>query len=181
LNGRLRSSAFLFFHCAMQWTSAPNIGEAPLPQHARHCRKTWLSAAGRGAGEGPGDRELAVSALLRRRFGGGIAGWFDSAAEWQAFVTVAAASQSRVFAIGRCRAGCALSWFALAPRLGCALVWARSAWVAQPRLDHPVIAPTANPSRRQDKVRLLARSDDPKLPPNIRIAVERTSFRRESL
>src|SRR5437588_9557946 len=37
--------AFLFSYCAMQWTSAPNIGEAPLPQRARGYWKARFSAA----------------------------------------------------------------------------------------------------------------------------------------
>ena len=45
--------------------------------------------------------------------------------------------------------GRALGWFALAAALGCALVWARSDWVAQPRLD-------AAGDRRRSQARLRA-------------------------
>ena len=46
---RLRSSALSSsLHAAMQWTSAPNIGEAPLPQRARGYWKARFSALPRG-------------------------------------------------------------------------------------------------------------------------------------
>ena len=47
------------------------------------------------------------------------------------------------FVLGSGRAGRALGWFALAATAGCALVWARSDWVAQPRLERPVVTDVA--------------------------------------
>jgi competence protein ComEC len=61
------------------------------------------------------------------------------------------------FIFGRGRTGRALGWFAFAATLGCALVWARSVWVAAPRLDRAVVTDVAarvesvdylHPSRR---------------------------------
>ena len=67
----------------MQWTSAPNIGEAPLPQRARGYWRTRFSAV----------EEVLEKLLEAERaqlppwfvvgFGTGIAAWFalDTAAE----------------------------------------------------------------------------------------------------
>ena len=75
-------------------------------------------------------------------FGFGIAAWFalGEPGQWRAFLCIAAALALVGFMLGSGRAGRALGWFALAATLGCALVWARSAWVAQPRLDRPAVA-----------------------------------------
>ena len=81
----------------MQWTSAPNIGEAPLPQRARSYWKTRISAA----------REEIEKLLEAERaqlppwfvvgFGSGIAGWFalDTQRQWSAFLCLAAALATR--------------------------------------------------------------------------------------
>ena len=131
---RLRSSALSSsLHAAMQWTSAPNIGEAPLPQRARGYWKTRFSAAREEleqlleaeraqlppwfvVGFGSGHRRLVRA---RRSRGSGR----RSCASAAALALVG-------FALGSGRAGRALGWFALAATLGCALVWARSDWVA---------------------------------------------------
>jgi competence protein ComEC len=47
------------------------------------------------------------------------------------------------FVLGSGRAGRALGWFALAAALGCALIWARSSLVEQPRLSRPQVADVA--------------------------------------
>src|SRR5437588_747477 len=176
--------AFLFSYCAMQWTSAPNIGEAPLPQRARSYWKARFSAA----------REELEKLLEAERaqlppwfvvgFGSGIAAWFafGSPLAWKAFLSFAAGSTLVGFTLAPGRAGRALGWFALAATLGCGLVWARAEWVAQPRLERPVVADVAATVQSvqhlaaRDTVRLLLRPSDPLLPPNVRISIDEDKF-----
>ncbi|MFL6720971.1 MAG: ComEC/Rec2 family competence protein [Sphingomonas sp.] len=117
-------------------------------------------------------------------FGGGIAAWFalGSPAEWKAFLCLSCALCLAGLALGRGRAGRALAWFALAAMLGFALVWARSDWVARPRLERPVIADvkarvlTVEHLAARDRVRLLVKPSDPALPPNVRITIDEDKF-----
>jgi competence protein ComEC len=168
----------------MQWTSAPNIGEAPLPQRARGYWKTRFSAALEGLEKLLEAERAQLPPWFVVGFGSGIAAWFalDSVTEWQAFLCVAAALTVAGFTQGRDRAGRALGWFALAATLGCALVWARSAWVAQPRLDRPLVAQVAGKVEAvdhlaaRDKVRLLVRPSDGNLPPKVRILIDEDEF-----
>ena len=168
----------------MQRTSAPNIGEAPLPQRARGYWKTRISAF----------HEVLEKLLEIERaqlppwfvvgFGTGIAAWFalDSRPEWQAFLCLAAALCLIGFAFREGRAGRALSWFAVAAVLGCALVWVRSALVAQPRLERPAVVSLAGTVQTvehlaaRDTVRLLLRPDDSALPPQVRVSIDEDKF-----
>ena len=121
--------------------SAPNIGLAPLPQRAR---RFWETRFG-------GWRESVEAFLERERgqlppwfavgFGSGIAAWFmlDRPRHWSAFLCVAAALALIGFALKGGRAERAAGWFGIALMLGCALVWARSALVAAPRLERPLV------------------------------------------
>ena len=164
----------------MQRTSAPNIGEAPLPQRARKLWKTRISAQLEGL-ERLLERERAqLPPWFVVGFGSGIAAWFaiDTPGGWQAFLCLAAALTLLGFVLGWGRAGRALGWFAFAAMLGCALIWARSAWVAEPRLDRPLVADFAGtvesvePLAARDKVRLLIRPADASLPPEVRVSVD---------
>ena len=168
----------------MQRTSAPNIGEAPLPQRARSYWKRRISALHEEL-EKLLERERAqLPPWLVIGFGGGIAAWFalDSQSEWQAFLCLAVALCPIGFALREGRAGRALSWFALAAVLGCALVWARSIWVAQPRLDRPVVVTlggtvaTVEHLAARDTVRLLLRPTDRSLPPTVRVSIDEDKF-----
>src|SRR3954454_5814118 len=129
----------------MQWTSAPNIGEAPLPQRARGYWKTRFSAFHEGLEQLLEAERAQLPPWFVVGFGSGIAAWFalGSRGEWQAFLCMTAALCLVGFAVGEGRAGRALGWFALAATLGCSLVWARSAWVAQPRLERPLVTEVA--------------------------------------
>src|SRR5687767_7958506 len=126
----------------MQWTSAPNIGQAPLPQRARGYWKAWPTTAFEEVerfleAERAQLPPWAVVGLLA-----GIAAWFalPSRLEWQAALLVTSALAILGFAVIPGRTGRALGWFALAASAGTALVWARSAWVEQPRLDRRRVA-----------------------------------------
>src|SRR6476646_1716200 len=164
----------------MQWTSAPNIGEAPLPQRARSYWKTRISAA----------REEIERLLEAERaqlppwfvvgFGSGIAGWFvlDTQRQWAAFLCLAAALATLGFIFGGGRAGRALGWFGLAATLGCALVWARSEWVAQPRLVRPVVTDVrarvvgVDYLAARQSVRLMLAPRGGTLPPRVRVTID---------
>jgi competence protein ComEC len=168
----------------MQWTSAPNIGEAPLPQRARGYWKTRFSALHGGLEKFLEAERAQLPPWFVVGFGSGIAAWFalDTVMEWRAFLCVAAALCVAGLALAGGRAGRALACFALAATLGCVLVWARSVWVEQPRLDHPIVTEvagrveTVDHLAARDKVRLLVRSDDPTLPPHVRISVDEDEF-----
>ena len=77
----------------MQWTSAPNIGKAPLPQRARELWKARFA-------EWNGELEKLLEAERAQLppwivvgFGSGIAAWFglDGPGQWAAFLCVGAA------------------------------------------------------------------------------------------
>jgi competence protein ComEC len=164
----------------MQWTSAPNIGEAPLPQHARGYWKSRISAL----------YEQVERLLERERaqlppwfvvgFGTGIAAWFalGAWAEWSAFVCFGAALGLAGFAVVPGRAGRALGWFGAAMALGCALVWFRANAVAAPALGRPVVASFAARVESvetlvaRDTVRLTLAPSDPQLPPRVRVSLD---------
>ena len=168
----------------MQWTSAPNIGEAPLPQRARGYWKARISAASEALEQRLEAERAQLPPWFVIGFGSGIATWFalGSPVEWRAFLCVAAACALAGFVLGSGRAGSAIGWFALAAMLGCALVWARSGWVAQPRLERPVVAEfsakvdSVEHLAARDTVRLLLRPDDPSLPPHVRVSVDEDKF-----
>ena len=168
----------------MQRTSAPNIGEAPLPQRARGLWKTRISALHEGLEKFLEAERAQLPPWFVVGFGSGIAAWFalDKQVEWRAFLCLAAASCLVGLALGQGRAGRALAWFALAATIGCALVWARSAWVALPRIDRPKVVEFAGRVElvdhlaARDTVRLLLKPDDPALPPNVRVSIDEDKF-----
>ena len=168
----------------MQRTSAPNIGEAPLPQHARGYWKRRISAILEGLERFLEAEGAQLPPWFVVGFGTGIAAWFalDDRGEWQALLCVAAAVSLIGFAFGSRRSGRALGWFALAAMLGCALVWARSAWIAEPRLERPVVTDvtgrveTVERLAARETVRLLLQTSDPALPPRVRVSIDEDKF-----
>jgi competence protein ComEC len=110
----------------------------------------------------------------------GIAAWFvlGRPLDWGAFICLAAGLGLGGFALGRERSGRALGWLACAASLGCALVWARAEWVAEPRLERPVIASLearverVEPMVAKGTVRLTLAPGDPALPPRVRVSVD---------
>jgi competence protein ComEC len=156
------------------------MGEAPLPQRARSYWKARFSAAAEGLEKLLEAERAQLPPWLAIGFGTGIAAWFGlgEPGQWRAFLCISAALALIGFGFGAGRAGRALGWFALAATLGCGLVWARSAWVAQPRLARPAVVEVTGQVESVDHlaarqvVRLLLRTADPALPPRVRVSVE---------
>jgi competence protein ComEC len=98
--------------------------------------------------------------------------------QWGAFLCIAVALALGAFVLGSGRTGRALGWFALAAAVGCALVWARSAWVERPRLERPVVAEfdasveSVDPLAAKETVRVLLKPAGGSLPPLIRVSVD---------
>ena len=160
--------------------SAPNIAGAPLPQPARGYWKAHFSAAREGV-EAFLERERAqLPPWFVVGFGTGIAAWFvlDTPTQWLALLAIAGAVAIAGFTARGGRAERAAGWFALALVLGCALVWGRSAWVAAPRLERPVV--TAFDARVERVESLVAKGDvrltlapiGDALPPRVRVTVK---------
>ena len=164
----------------MQWTSAPNIGEAPLPQRARGYWKTRFSAAVEELEKLLEAERAQLPPWLVVGFGSGIAAWFalDSPLQWAAFLFLAAGSSVAGFLLGSGRAGRALGAFALAAMVGCGLVWARSSWVAQPRLDRPAVVDVSGRVEAvdhlaaKDTARLTLATSQGPLPPRVRVSID---------
>ena len=164
----------------MQWTSAPNIGEAPLPQRARGYWKTRISAAREGLEKLLETERAQLPPWFVVGFGSGIAAWFalGRPEEWAAFLFIAAGLALSGFTLVSGRAGRAVGWFAMAASIGCALVWARSEWVAAPRLERPVVTELTGRVEAVDylaakeSVRLTLRSETQGLPPKVRVSVD---------
>src|SRR5438309_9115227 len=169
--------AFLFSSAAMQWTSAPNIGEAPLPQRARGYWKTRFSAFHEGV-EGLLEREHAqLPPWFVVGFGTGIAGWFTlgTPSEWLGLIVITATLAAIGFTGRGGRSQRAIGWFSVAVALGCTLAWARADWVATPRLARPQVVTfngrieRVEPLVARGVVRLTLVPADPLLPPRIRV------------
>ena len=168
----------------MQWTSAPNIGEAPLPQRARSYWKARFSAAHEGLENLLEAERAQLPPWFVIGFGTGIAAWFALGFDWQwkLFLCLAAACAAGGFAFGGGRAGRALGWFALAATLGCSLVWARATWVEQPRLERPIVTDVSATVQSvehlaaRDTVRLLLKPQGSTLPPLVRVSVDEAKF-----
>jgi competence protein ComEC len=163
----------------MQWTSAPNIAGAPLPQRARGYWKAQFSAV-RERVEAFLEAERAqLPAWFVVGFASGIAGWFalNTRTEWLALLAIASGVGIGGVALRGGRAERSAGWFALAVAAGCALVWTRSALVAEPRLErHWVIASfeakveRVEPRVAKGDVRLTLAPSDPALPPRVRVS-----------
>ena len=91
----------------MQWTSAPNIGEAPLPQRARGYWKARFSAAREELERLLEAEHTQLPPWAVVGLGTGIAAWFalDQPGEWLAFVALASAATLIGFSLANGRAG----------------------------------------------------------------------------
>ncbi|HXH52898.1 MAG TPA: ComEC/Rec2 family competence protein [Sphingomicrobium sp.] len=165
----------------MQWTSAPNIAGAPLPQRAR---SYWKARAGaiRDTLEGFLERERGqLPSWLVVGFGTGIALWLALASprQWAALLCAAGGLAILGFCARGGRAERALGWFSLAVALGCSLIWIRSEAVAAPRLDRPRITTfearveRVEPIAAKGDLRLTLAPVDKRLPPRVRVSMPR--------
>ncbi len=163
----------------MQWTSAPNIGEAPLPQRARGYWKARFSAAGEALEKLLEAERAQLPPWFVVGFGTGIAGWFalHGPSDWITLIAIAAALSAIGFALNGGRTGRAIAWFALALALGGSLAWTRAEWVAAPRLPRPqVVTFDSQVEKVEDLVargvvRLTLVPADRSLPARVRVSI----------
>ena len=162
----------------MDWVSAPNIEDAPLPQGAR---AAWQERLARG-------RERLESFLEAERgqlplwavaaFGAGIALWFalPDPRQWAGLLFLAGGAALFGFTSAGGRAGRALGWFALALAAGTVLVWLRAERAATARIERPRIVEFAARVERVETltargdVRLTLAPLDLGLPPQVRVS-----------
>ena len=164
----------------MQWTSAPNIAGAPLPQRARSFWRAWTGSAGEQLERLLEVERAQLPPWFVVGFGGGIAAWFalGSSGQWAAFLCFAAALGLSGFIVGQGRAGRATGWFGLALVFGCSLVWIRATEVAAPRLARPQVVSldakvqTVEALVARDMVRLTLSPSDTNLPPIVRVSLD---------
>ena len=162
----------------MDWVSAPNIEDAPLPKGAR---TPWLSHLDRNRARLESFLEAERGQLplwAIAAFGAGIALWFalPDPRQWAGLLCVAAAGALFGFTSVGGRAGRALGWFGLAVAAGCALAWGRAERAATPRIERPQIVQfTARVERvetlaARGDVRLTLAPLDGRLPPQVRVS-----------
>ena len=164
----------------MQRTSAPNIGEAPLPQHARGYWKVRISALHERLERLLEAERAQLPPWVAVSFASGIGAWFalGGPIQWSAFLCLAAATGLAGFTLAPGRAGRALGWLGLTMALGCALVWLRAEQVAAPRLSRPVVASfdarveLVEALVARQSVRLTLAPSDPLLPPRVRVSID---------
>jgi competence protein ComEC len=163
----------------MQWTSAPNIGQAPLPQRARGFWKANVERLSHAIEDFLERERGQLPPWIAVGLGAGIAGWFalDGPAAWAALICLCSGAAIAGFMGRGGRASRALGWFMAAAAIGCALVWLRSEQVAAPRLERPKVVRFDG---RVEKVETLAaRGDirmtiapaDTSLPPKVRVTM----------
>ena len=164
----------------MQRTSAPNIGQAPLPQRARSFWKERSRATIEELERLLEVERTQLPPWVAVGVGTGIAAWFTlkQPSDWAAFLFMAAATAMLGFLLGRGRAGRALGWFALAALLGCASIWVRSEWVRAPRLERPLVTEITGSVEgvdhlaAKDSLRLMLCTSRSDLPPRIRVSID---------
>ena len=163
----------------MEWVSAPNIEDAPLPPGAMaEWRARFL--AGRGSLERWLERERGqLPPWLVVGFGGGIAAWFwlSGPRQWAGFLCFAAGIALIGWTIREGRTERAFGWFGLALCLGFSLIWARAEMVASPRLERPTVATISATVERVETMaakgdlRLTLAPSGGALPPRIRVSI----------
>ena len=115
-------------------------------------------------------------------FGTGIGLWFATATRiaWIAIMITGFGGVFAAFTLGLGRRTARLAfWAGLCMTSGCGLIWARSEWVAESRLERPTIArfvariERIEALQQRDGVRLLlATGSQARLPPHVRVSVD---------
>lgn len=163
----------------MEWASAPNIANAPLPPGAAAEWRERLTRA-RGSLERWLERERGqLPPWFVVGFGAGIAAWFwlSGPRQWAGFLFFAAGIALFGWTARGGRAERALGWFGVALCLGCALIWVRSDWVAAPRLERPAIVTFPATVERVETLaakgdlRLTLATEGNALPPRVRVSI----------
>ena len=163
----------------MQWMSAPNIGQAPLPQRARSFWRTRIATV-REALEGFLERERGqLPPWFVVGLGTGVA-WFalNQPRDWVAFLCLSGALSLAGFSLKGWRAERATGWFGLAMMLGCALVWAGAHYLAAPRLQRPMVTEfkakveLVETMTAKGTLRLTLAPAETALPPRVRVSID---------
>ena len=163
----------------MDWVSAPNIEDAPLPQ--------WGQGTLAGRLERLRQRLEAFLEVERGQlplwavaaFGAGIALWFalPDPRQWAGLLCIASGAALFGFTSVPGRAGRALGWLALAMAAGCALVWVKAERSATSRIERPRIlsfsarVERVEPLVAKEDIRLTLAPLDSTLPPQIRVSM----------
>ncbi|MCA1653147.1 MAG: ComEC/Rec2 family competence protein [Sphingomicrobium sp.] len=113
-------------------------------------------------------------------FGLGIGLWFWLGAppQWEAILCLAGSATLAGRALVPGRTGQALFWLGITVAAGLSLVWARSEWVAAPRLAKPQVTAfaatvvKAEPRVADGKLRLTLAPHDAALPPLVRVSLD---------
>ncbi len=164
----------------MQRTSAPNIAGAPLPQRARGFWRARFQATREGA-ESFLERERGQLPLwLAVGFGIGIAAWFafDGPRAWAAILCLGLSMALAGFAAAGGRLERSVGWLGIAVTAGCGLIWLRSAWVAEPRLQRPIVTSfeatveRVEPIASKGDLRLTLAPADIALPSRVRVSIK---------
>ena len=171
----------------MQWTSAPNIGEAPLPQRARSYWKTRFSALHEGLEKLLEAERAQLPPWVVVGFGSGIAAWFalDAAAAMGRLSCASAAALALVGLRARRAAGRRGRSAGSRSRRRSAARWCGRGphGSPQPRLSRPVVAEVAGTCRdgrssrgQGDRATDCRAVPTPALPPLVRISIDEDKF-----
>ena len=162
----------------MQWTSAPNIAGAPLPQRARGYWKAWTGVTGERLERLLEKERAQLPPWFVVGFGGGVTAWFTLGRpnQWAAFLCFTAALGMIGFFLTPGRAGRALGWLGVALTLGCAVAWLRAAQASAPRLGRPIVATF---DARVEAAEALVARDSVRLTLAPWLRCQSTIFRRE--
>ena len=113
-------------------------------------------------------------------FGTGIGAWFalDGPMAWAGVICLGLGMAVGGFAFDGGRLERSLGWFGLAMVLGCGLIWLRSASVAAPRIERPIVTAfeakveRVEPLAARGDVRLTLAPADSSLPPRVRVSIK---------
>ena len=162
----------------MDWVSAPNIEDAPLPKGGRAGWVLHLERA-RGRIETFLETERGQLPLWAvAAFGAGIALWLalPDPRQWAGLMCLAGGAALFGLTMAAGRAGRALGWLGLAMASGCALVWLRAEQMAGPRIERPRIVEFSARVERVEAltakgdIRLTLAPLDQGLPPRLRVS-----------